>query len=460
MLAYSSGGLEMDSGTLAHDLAHAQLDGTLITGNHGEYERLRRVNNGLIDRRPAAIVRATSKRDVQKVVRIAAEREALLAVRCGGHSFPGLSTCDDGIVLDLSLMKDVIVDAEARQAEVSGGALLGDVDAAGLPHGLVTPAGVVSHTGVAGLTLGGGMGWLSRRFGMTVDSLVGVDIVLADGRLLRINADTEPDLFWAIRGGGGNFGIVTKFWFRMHPLGPTFLGRWIYSPKDASSVLSRYREALAGAPRALTTMVVFLPGELRVMALWSGSSHGAEATLAPFGTLGNPTSASLGPVSFLELQRANDERMAWGRRYYSKGGFLHEVDDATIAVLVESLATAPSPDCEAYILQLGGAVRNFDEDATPYAGRAAGHYWIANAVWDDPAEDSHCVAWGRGTAAQLAGRSLQVNYVNEQSETGVALAAYGEDKYNRLARLKWRYDPTNLFRLNQNIEPRPWSAPT
>ena len=448
----------MDRAALARDLANADFDGELVDGSHVLYERLRRVNNGLIDRRPSAIIRATSKRDVQKVVRIAAEREALLAVRCGGHSFPGLSTCDGGIVLDLSLMKEVMVYPEAQTAEVAGGAMLGDVDAATLPRGYVTPAGVVSHTGVAGLTLGGGMGWLSRRFGLTIDSLLGVDIVTADGRLLRINADKEPDLFWAVRGGGGNFGVITKFWFRVHPLGPTFVGRWTYRPKDASSVLARYREALIDAPRELTTMVVFTPGELRITALWSGSSHGAEARLAPFGTLGDVTSASLGPASFLELQRASDERMAWGRRYYSKGGFVGEIDDATISILVESLATAPGHDCEAYILQLGGAVRDVEEDATPYSGRAAGHYWIVEGVWDDPSLDAACVAWGRGAASQLAARSLKANYVNEQSETGIARAAYGEEKYNRLARLKWHYDPTNLFRLNQNIEPRPWSV--
>ncbi|MEZ5831056.1 MAG: FAD-binding oxidoreductase [Dongiaceae bacterium] len=449
----------MEIGALTQDLARAHFDGVLIRSDHEQYDRLRRVNNALFDRRPAAIVRATSKRDVQKVVRIAAEREALLAVRCGGHSFPGLSTCDEGVVLDLSLMNEVIVDAEGSVAEVAGGALLGQVDAAGLPYGLVTPAGVVSHTGVAGLTLGGGMGWLSRRFGMTVDNLLGVDIVMADGRLLRINGEEEPDLFWAIRGGGGNFGIVTKFWFRMHPLGPAFLGRWTYSPKDASSVLRSYRDALVGAPRELTTMVVFMPGELKITALWSGTSYGAEETLTPFGKLGIATSASVGPASFIDLQRASDERMAWGRRYYSKGGFMLVVDDAAIDILVESLAAAPTPDCEAYILQLGGAVCDVEEDATPYSGRAAGHYWIVEGVWDDPSHDTACLAWGRRAASQLAALSLNTNYVNEQSETGVALAAYGEDKYSRLARLKWRYDPTNLFRLNQNIEPRRWSEP-
>jgi len=450
----------MDGVILARDLASANFDGVLVGSSHVQYDRLRRVNNGLIDRRPAAIVRATSKRDVQKVVRIAAEREALLAVRCGGHSFPGLSTCDDGIVLDLSLMKDILVDPEARTAEVAGGAALGDVDAATLRYGLVTPAGVVSHTGVAGLTLGGGMGWLSRRFGLTIDNLLGVDIVMADGRLLRINADKEPDLFWAIRGGGGNFGIVTKFWFRTHPLGPTFVGRWTYPAKEATAVLRRYRESLVNAPRELTTMVIFTPSELRITALWSGSSHGAEATLAPFGTLGGAISGSVSEMSFLQLQRASDERMAWGRRYYSKGGFLHEIDDATIAILAEALVASPSPDSEVYILQLGGAVCDVEESTTPYSGRAAGHYWIVEGVWDDPNADSTCVTWGRSAASRLAANSLNTNYVNEQSDTGVAQGAYGEEKYNQLARLKWRYDPTNLFRLNQNIEPRPWSAPS
>jgi hypothetical protein len=449
----------MDGATLARDPANATFDGVLVDGNHAQYDRLRRVNNGLIDRRPLAIVRATSKRDVQAVVRIAAEREALLAVRCGGHSFPGLSTCDGGIVLDLSLMKEVLVDPEARTVEVAGGALLGDGDAATLRHGLVTPAGVVSHTGVGGLTLGGGMGWLSRRFGLTIDNLLGVDIVMADGRVLRINAAKEPDLFWAIRGGGGNFGIVTKFWFRMHPLGPAFIKRWTYFAAEAPAVLRRYRELLQDAPRELTTLFVLTPMELIVTALWSGSTHGAEATVARFGTLGSATAVPDVGSSFLELQRASDERMAWGRRYYAKGGFFGEIDDDTITTIVERVAVAPAPEADVYCLQLGGAVCDVDEAATPYAGRAAGHYWISNVAWDDPAEDSRCVSWGRGTAAQLAARSLRVNYVNEQSDTGLAQGAYGEEKYNQLARLKWRYDASNLFRLNQNIEPRAWSAP-
>ena len=202
-----------------------------------------------------------------------------------------------------------------------------------------------------------------------------------------------------------------------------------------------------------------MPTELLLTVLWSGSVDGAEATVARFGTLGQATPVPNSPKTFLELQRLADERMAWGRRYYAKGGFFGEIDEAVITTIVERIATAPKAESEVYCLQLGGAVGDVEEAATPYAGRAAGHYWIANAVWDDPAEDGQCVAWGRETAARLAAHSLQVNYVNEQSDTGVAQSAYGAEKYKQLARLKWRYDPTNLFRLNQNIEPRPWSVP-
>ena len=211
----------MISTSVASDLARAHLDGALCDPAHPDYDRLRRVHNAVIERRPGAIVRAATASDVQKIVRIAADREVPLAVRCGGHSFAGLGTCDHGIVCDLSRMNAVFVDAQARMVDVGGGALLGDVDAAGVKYGLVTPAGVVSHTGVGGLTLGGGMGYLSRRFGLTIDNLIGVEIVTADGKLLRVGPDEEPDLFWGLRGGGGNFGVVTKFRFRMHVLGPS-----------------------------------------------------------------------------------------------------------------------------------------------------------------------------------------------------------------------------------------------
>jgi FAD/FMN-containing dehydrogenase len=441
---------------LARGLARMRFEGTIINRAHLEYDKARLVWNGLIDRQPDLIIRPANVVDIQQTVRLAAETDVALAIRCGGHSFPGYSTCDDGVVLDLSSMRGVTADAVARTVDVAGGALLGDLDRAGASLGMVTPAGVVSHTGVAGLTLGGGMGWLSRQLGLTIDSLLGADIVTADGRLIRTSAELEPDLFWGIRGGGGNFGVVTSFRFQMHPLGPVAVGRWAYPTRDAAGVLRGYRDLLAGAPRELTTAFTMTAGELAITALWSGASSRAENNLTPFGTLGRPASASMGEMTFLDLQSRSDDHFAWGRRYYAKGGYLGEVDEGAIGVMTGSIASAPSQHSEIYVIQLGGAIGDIAEEATPYAGRGAGHYWIVEPVWDDRADDERCIAWGRAAAARLAAMSLAGNYVNEQSEVGreVTHGAYGEEKYNRLAKLKHRYDPSNLFRLNQNIEAR------
>lgn len=447
----------MDAAHLIHDLSHAQIDGAIVDRDHAEYDRLRRVWNAMADRRPAVIVRARSVADVEKVVAAAAGHGALLAVRGGGHSLPGLSTCDGGIVLDLSAMNAVSVDRSASRAEALGGALLGDLDKAGVPAGLVVPAGVVSHTGVAGLTLGGGMGWLSRRFGLTIDNLLAADIVTADGRSHQVSADAEPDLFWAIRGGGGNFGVVTKFTFRMHPFGRVLVGSWAYPVAEAGAVLRRYRDLAARAPRELCAAFIFTSADLLITALWSGSPERAEVAVAPFGALGQPKSASTGALTFLDLQRRSDDRMAWNRRYYAKGGYLQEIDDRAVDRMVDCIASAPTPDAEFYVLQLGGAISDIDDDATPYTGRAAGHYWIVESAWDHKADDERLLAWSRMAAGRLAEISMRGNYVNEQGDFGkeIALGAYGEKKYGRLARLKARYDPANLFRLNQNIEPKP-----
>jgi FAD/FMN-containing dehydrogenase len=436
------------------DLARADFDGPVVGLEHADYDRLRRVYNDIIDRRPAAIVQVTNASDVQKAVRIAAEHGLPLAVRCGGHSFAGLGTCDTGIVCDLSRMKAIAVDPQARMVEVGGGALLGDVDAAGNKYGLVTPAGVVSHTGVGGLTLGGGMGYLSRRLGLTIDSLIGVDIVTADGKLRRVDAQEEPDLFWAIRGGGGNFGVVTKFRFRMHTLGPTLIRRWTYPVAHASEFLMHYRDAARQAPRELTTGFTLTQEALSFRAIWTGSTSGADAFIERFSGLPGATPDPGPDLTFLELQRASDELLPWGRRYYSKGGFLGSIDDRAIGVIVDSVPDMPVPGVEVYWLQLGGAVCDVAEDATAYSGRAAKFYWISQGAWDSPDDDKPALAWCRRTADGLAAHSLKANYVNEQADTGIARSSYGETKYSRLANLKWRYDPTNLFRLNQNIEPR------
>jgi FAD/FMN-containing dehydrogenase len=443
----------MHGTSLAGDLARARLDGAVFDPEHADYDRLRRVNNAVIERRPGAIVQAATANDVQKIVGIAASHRVPLAVRCGGHSFAGLGTCDDGIVCDLSRMKAVVVDPRARTVEVGGGALLGDVDAAGERYGLVTPSGVVSHTGAGGLTLGGGMGYLSRRFGLTIDNLIGADIVAADGRLLRVGPDEEPDLFWAIRGGGGNFGVVTKFRFRMHVLGPVLIRRWAYPIVAAAEILKRYRDAVTDAPRELTTAFILGLESVQLRAIWTGSTSGADAIIERFA--GFP-GAILDPkvnMTFVELQRASDDLLPWGRRYYSKGGFFGAMDDRVIDAMTEPVASMPVPGVEIYCLQLGGAVSDIDEDATAYSGRAGAFYWISQGVWDNPGDDENAIAWCRRTAGQLMSLSLKTNYVNEQADTGIARGAYGEAKYRRLAHLKWRYDPTNLFRLNQNIEP-------
>ncbi len=446
----------MDAISLGRELSQTLMDGLIVDRGHPEYDKYRRIWNGLADRRPAAIVRARSVDDVRKTVRIAADQGALLAVRCGGHSLPGLSTCDEGIVLDLSLINDVAIDAAAGIADVGGGALLGDLDAAGARAGLVTPAGVVSHTGVAGLTLGGGMGWLSRKFGLTIDNLLGVEVVTADGRLIWASADSEPDLFWGLRGGGGNFGVVTRFRFRMHPLGPIVVGCWTYSALDCEAVLQGFHRLSTYAPRELTTNFAFTSTQLVVTACWSGVPEGAAAAVVPFGSLASPVSGSFGSMAYADLQKRHDELTAWGQRHYSKGGFLGKIDGAAIDCMKEAIASAPTANSDIYVLQLGGAINDVEETATAYSGRSASYYWIANAAWDKPADDTHCIDWGRKAAKSLAAISMQTNYVNEQSDFGkdIVIGAYGAEKYDRLAKLKARYDPANLFRLNQNIEPK------
>lgn len=438
-------------------LSSAGMDGLIVDRDHVEYDKHRRIWNSLADRRPSAIVRARNVEDVRKTVQIAAKQNALLAVRSGGHSLPGLSTCDDGIVLDLSLINYVKVDAAAGVAEVGGGALLGDLDAAGARAGLVTPAGVVSHTGVAGLTLGGGMGWLSRRFGLTIDNLLGAEVVTADGRLIWASADSEPDLFWGLRGGGGNFGVVTRFRFRMHPLGPIVVGCWTYSANDSEAVLRGFQRLSSAAPRELTTSFELMSNELAVTACWSGAQESATTIVSPFGNLASPVTGSFGNMAYVDLQKRSDESDAWGQRHYAKGGFLAKIDDAAIKCIQSAVESSPNARSHIYVLQLGGTISDVEEAATPYSGRAASYYWIANAIWDESSDDIRCIEWGRNSARVLAAISMQGNYVNEQADFGkdVAFGAYGAEKYNRLAKLKARYDPTNLFRLNQNVEPKP-----
>lgn len=433
----------------------SSFGGDVIGPGHSQYDRFRAIWNGQFDRKPALILRARNASDVRTAIRLAAEQNLPLAVRCGGHSLAGFSTCDKGMVLDLSLMKRITINPIEKIAEVEGGALLGDLDKAANPYGLVTPAGVVSHTGIAGLTLGGGMGWLSRRFGLTIDSLIAAEVSLADGRLVTVSPEQEPELFWGLRGGGGNFGVVTKFVFRMHALGNVMVGRWEYPRQHMRAALGAFGLLAAQSPRCLTASFAATRDKLTVTAFWSGDLTGAETAVARFGKLAPDAVGAIEGKTFLELQSRNDDFVAWGRRYYAKGGFFEELTEPAIDAACTGAGETPTPDSEIYALQLGGAICDVGEEETAYSGRSAAFYWIAMSIWDDPADDVQCLAWGRSAARRLADRSSSRNYVNEQSDSGIAQQAYGADKYRRLVKLKSRFDPTNLFRMNQNIAHEP-----
>lgn len=443
------------SGLLLRELSIAGFRCPVITANHQDYNRYRKVWNGVADRRPVAIVRPVNMEDVRKAVAAAATSRSLLAVRGGGHSLPGLSTCDDGLVLDLSQLNTVSLDKDAQTVEVGGGALLGDLDRATVPQGHVVPAGVISHTGVGGLTLGGGMGWASRKYGLTIDSLLGAEIVTAGGDVVWASATSDPELFWGIRGGGGNFGVVTRFKFKLHPLGSLTAGKWNYPMANAGQALRALRDLAHGQPRDLTVSFTASASGLSVAAAWLGDEGLARLMLSPFGELAGSGSGDIGGMSYLQLQSRNDEYFAWSRRYYAKGGFWRDLSDEAIGKIIRAVAEAPTPESEIYALQLGGAISDISDEATAYTGRSAGYYWLSEPVWDNAGDDDRCIAWGRTVANWLSDLSIEGNYVNEQGDAGadVARDAYGSAKYRRLAGLKSRLDPHNLFRLNQNITP-------
>ena len=436
-------------------LTQANLASGVVLPTSADFDYRRRIWNAVVDRHPAAIVRPTTAEEVAAVTRVAAECDVLLSVRCGGHSFPGHSTCDGGLVLELAALNQVTVDPASRRCIVGGGALLGDIDCAAVPHGLVVPAGVVSHTGVGGLTLGGGMGWLSRLHGLTIDSLVGIDIVTADGALRHASAESEPDLYWALRGGGGNFGVVVAFEFRARVLGPVSAGKWVYPLADIHDAIVGAAQIAADAPRELTISISATRLGVALTALWTGEPARAAAALAPFGRLTASATGGHSPVSFLDHQRRNDQHSAWGRRYYAKGGFVRHIDAALVGCIADAIAEGPTDHSEVYLPQLGGAVADVDEDATAYSGRGAGFYWLVEPIWDDPVDDARCLEWGRRHGGRLAALSMDANYVNEHAETDGDFAerAYGSAKYERLREIKARYDPSNLFRLNANIAP-------
>jgi FAD/FMN-containing dehydrogenase len=442
----------------------------LVPGDPG-YDDARQVWNGAIDRHPALIARCASVDDVVAALRHARERDLLVAVRGGGHGVAGLAVCDDGIVIDLSPLRAIAVDPAARRARAQAGVLWGELDAATQEHGLATVGGIVTHTGIAGLTLGGGIGWLMRRHGATVDNLLSADLVTGEGQRLHASADDHPELFWGLRGGGGNFGIVTSFEYRLHAVGPTVLaGPIYYALEDAPQILRFYRDYAAQAPDELTTILnlrqapplAFLPAELHgrpvltVAVCYAGSVQRGEEVLAPLRGVGRPLVDAVGPRPYVELQELFNPAVPHGWHYYWKSCELPPLEDGAIDTLVEHAARITSPRSYVIVFHLGGAVARVGEHDTAYGQRDAAHNVNINAAWlaDDPARDEH-VRWTRECFAALepfsTGRAY-VNFLGDEGQERVR-AAYGEERYARLVALKRAHDPDNVFRLNQNIDP-------
>jgi FAD/FMN-containing dehydrogenase len=448
-----------------------RLTGEVIAPDHATYEAARRVWNGMIDKRPAAIARCIDADDVATAVRFAAEYELPLSVRGGGHNVAGTAVVDDGVVIDLSAMRDVRIDASGRTVHVQGGATWADVDLVTAPLGLATPGGVVSETGVAGLALSGGVSHQRRRDGMTVDNLVSADVVLADGRRVRASADEHPDLFWALRGGGGNFGVVTSFELRLHELGPeVFALNVAYPLEDAARVLAGWRDAVADAPDELSTAgliwslpaVEELPEQLRgvpyvgVAGIWAGDPEEGERATRVLRELATPLLDMSGSVQYLDFQRSLDPFFPAGVRRYWKALYLDGFSDAAIDTTVEWASDRPSNDTLVIVRHCGGAMSRVGAEETAFGDRSSEWMLSVDSTWHDPAADAANIAYTRAFWDAALPYSNGMTYFNfpgllEDGETAVR-ATYGAN-HDRLARIKAAYDPDNRFRLNQNIRP-------
>jgi FAD/FMN-containing dehydrogenase len=456
-----------DPGAL--DDLRRSVRGEVITSDDEGYETHRRVWNGSIDRRPQVIVRCTSPDDVRAAVGYGRRHDLPIALRGGGHSFPGLSTCDDGLLVDLRPMADIRVDPEKRIASAGAGMLLGEVDDATQRHGLAIPAGIVSHTGLAGLTLGGGIGWIMRRHGLTVDQLAGVEMVTADGELVHASDDENADLFWALRGGGGNFGVVTRFDFRLVPLGPQILGGVVFWPvAQTESVLRFYRDWIAGCPDDLTTIVVQrlapalpavplnLVGEpvIAVSGCYAGDIEEGERVLAPLRAFGSPVLDLFGPKSYLDHQMMFNPSYRHGCWYYVRSCDVAALSDGVIDVMTEYGRRITSPVTTVALWQLGGQVSRVGDDETAFNGRHTAFTFNINGNTETADGFDQQREWARDYWSALSPfhQSVYVNFLMEEGEERVK-QAYGEQKYERLKQVKRTWDPANVFRLNQNIRP-------
>lgn len=449
------------------DELKARFAGPLLTPADPGYDQARDVWNGSHNRRPALIARCTGVQDVVAAVRFAHRHDLLTAVRGGGHSIPGHSVCEGGLMIDLSPLKGMRVDVEGRTAQAQPGLKWGEFDRETGAHGLAVPGGYVSTTGIAGLTLGGGIGWISRKHGLTCDNLVAADVVTADGELVRADVDRNADLFWGLRGGGGNFGIVTNFEYRLHEVPSVLGGALIYRGGRATEVLPHFRDFALAAPRELTCLMLLVnaprhapyPADMQgEPVVFIGVCHvgpvaQGEQALDELRAVATPDIDITREMSYVKIQDMLDDD-GWGSPWYEKASYAREVTDAALATLIERWGLRASDKAQLYMQQMGGAIGDVGEEATPFGGRDTEFVYMAMGGWEPGEDPAPHVEWSRETWRALRPDAVDGVYVNFDSDddAGRVRATYGE-KYARLRRLKAKYDPDNLFRLNQNIEP-------
>jgi FAD/FMN-containing dehydrogenase len=444
------------------------LRGDLVKDGDLGYDEVRALWNAMIDRRPALIARCAGTADVIHSLKLARAKNLLVSIRGAGHNIAGKGSCDGGLMIDLSGLRDVRVDAAARTVRTGPGATLGDVDHEAQAFGLAVPVGINSTTGIAGLTLGGGFGWISRKYGLTVDSLLSADVVLADGRLVHASPKEEPELFWGLQGGGGNLGIVTSFEFRAHPVGPEVLAGLVVHPGDAATEVARHwRDFCKTAPDEASCWILarkapplpFLPEEwhgkqvLVLAMLYTGDMAAGEKAFAGLRSFGKPIADVVSPHPFTGWQEAFDPLLTPGARNYWKSHNFAAMTDEALDTILDYAEKLPSPASEIFVAHLGGAVNRVAVDATAYPHRDAEFIMNVHTRWEDPKDDDTCVSWARtffDATAPFSTGGVYVNFVSEGEER--VEAAYGSN-IERLAKLKKRYDPDNVFRVNQNVAP-------
>ena len=445
------------------DALKADLRGCLLLPADQGYDEARRIWNGMIDRRPALIVRCAGVADVIAAVKLAKAHDLVVAVKGGGHNIAGNAVCQDGLMIDLSTMRSVYVDRQARIARAEGGATWGDFDAETQAFGLATTGGLISSTGVAGLTLGGGIGWLMGSYGLACDNLVSLDVVTADGERVTASAEHNPELFWGLKGGGGNFGVVTSFEFRLFPVAPLFAGMLLYPLERAAEALAHFHAFFQDAPDQIGAMAGFVtaPDGNQVFALilvYNGPVEDGERVFQPLREFGPPVLDNLAPMPYRVIQTLFDDGAPSGLRNYWKSSFLEDLPRDGIETLVERFQKAPSPHCKMFVEFIGGEATRIARDETAFDHRHSAFNLLILGGWELASADEENIAWTRETwktVQPFASKAVYVNYLNAEADEGSERikAAYGPEKFARLAVLKAEYDPDNLFRMNQNIRP-------